>query len=97
VSRTRSDVPCAVEQMTHDQVRIAVGDQQFLADAACPHRKGRLAYGVVNGRRLLITCPLHASTFDLRTGRPMAGPATEGLCVRALPCVDREAKEAVEG
>jgi nitrite reductase/ring-hydroxylating ferredoxin subunit len=34
-----------------------------------------------NGR---VLCPCHRSTFDLRTGEPQRGPATEPLPVLAV-------------
>jgi nitrite reductase/ring-hydroxylating ferredoxin subunit len=63
------------------RVRVRIADQEFVIDAACPHRKGRLVHGHVNPRTLRITCPLHRSVFDLVTGEPLAGPATECLTV----------------
>nr|WP_202446822.1 Rieske 2Fe-2S domain-containing protein [Streptomyces sp. SID5468] len=63
------------------QVEVTVAGCRFLIDAACPHRKGRLVHGYVNARSLRITCPLHHSSFELATGRPVTGPATEPLAV----------------
>lgn len=44
--------------------------------AACPHRGGPLADGIVGNGRVI--CPLHANTFDLATGRAVSG-ACEAL------------------
>ena len=54
--------------------RVAVfraEDGWFALDAACPHRGGPLADGIV-ARRTVI-CPLHERRFDLATGHECAG------------------------
>jgi nitrite reductase (NADH) small subunit len=38
----------------------------FAASAACPHRGGPLADGLVGGHSVI--CPMHGFVFDLRTG-----------------------------
>jgi nitrite reductase (NADH) small subunit len=38
----------------------------FATNAACPHRGGPLADGLVGGHS--VVCPLHGFVFDLRTG-----------------------------
>jgi len=39
----------------------------------CPHAGGSLSEGHVEGT--VVTCPYHASRFDLATGQPLGGPA----------------------
>lgn len=46
-----------------------VGDEFLAADNACPHLKGPLADGKLEGS--VITCPRHGSQFDLRDGRAL--------------------------
>lgn len=70
-----------VEQISDELIRVRAGGQEFVIAAACSHRQGRLVYGYVNDRTQRITCPLHHSTFDLATGCPLSGPASERLCV----------------
>ncbi|MGI9064030.1 MAG: Rieske (2Fe-2S) protein [Pseudonocardiaceae bacterium] len=70
-----------VEELAGELVRVRVAGREFVVDAACPHRKGRLAHGYVNPRTLRITCPLHYTTFDLVSGQPIAGQATAPLTV----------------
>lgn len=41
----------------------------FAATAACPHRGGPLADGLIGGRSVI--CPLHGFLFDLRSGEPI--------------------------
>ena len=38
----------------------------YATQAACPHREGPLADGIIGGGQ--IVCPLHAYKFDLATG-----------------------------
>jgi len=39
----------------------------------CSHANGPLADGALRGKT--VTCPYHSSIFDLRSGRPLSGPA----------------------
>ncbi len=73
-----------VRQATDEQLLIEAGGRRILTEAACPHRKGRLRFGYVNGRALRITCPLHHSTFDLLTGQQISGPVCRPLRVTVL-------------
>lgn len=55
--------------------RIAVfrtrSDEIFATQAACPHKAGPLADGLVGGQTLI--CPLHSWKFDLKTGKALLG------------------------
>jgi nitrite reductase/ring-hydroxylating ferredoxin subunit len=77
-----TDRSVRIEQLPDEQVLVSVGDRQFVVAAACPHRKGRLAYAHVNAGSLRIVCPLHRSSYDLDTGRRLSGPAADDLPVR---------------
>lgn len=46
-------------------------DGVFAVQAACPHRGGPLADGLLGGTTLI--CPLHAWKFDVTTGRALSG------------------------
>ena len=59
----------------------------FATQAACPHRGGPLADGIL-GQRTLI-CPLHGCGFDVTSGRP-AGHAYGGLKVFPTTLDSRE-------
>ena len=50
----------------------------YALDAACPHRGGPLADGIVSDRTVI--CPLHERRFDLATG---AARAAGEACVAA--------------
>lgn len=75
--------PPLVVQVTDDLVLIEVAGRRLLAEAHCPHRKGRLRFGHVDGTRLSIRCQLHHSTFDLLDGAVVTGPACAPLRVVA--------------
>ena len=55
--------------------RIAVfhsrSGQVFAVQAACPHKGGPLADGLVGGNTVI--CPMHAWKFDLATGQAIMG------------------------
>lgn len=50
------------------------GGQLYAVDARCTHVGGPLERGRLSGTQ--VTCPLHGSVFDLRTGAVLRGPAT---------------------
>ncbi|HKZ83671.1 MAG TPA: non-heme iron oxygenase ferredoxin subunit [Anaerolineae bacterium] len=45
----------------------------YAAADVCPHAGARLSEGALEGT--VITCPLHGSQFDVRTGERLRGPA----------------------
>jgi nitrite reductase/ring-hydroxylating ferredoxin subunit len=53
-----------------------VGGSLLAIDAACTHMRGPLERGRVDSAGV-VTCPLHGSQFDLRTGAVRRGPAFE--------------------
>ncbi len=59
-------------------VRDGAGDWHALSDI-CSHGQVSLSDGEVDG--CLIECWLHGSQFDLRTGKPIALPATRPVAV----------------
>lgn len=85
-----SDEAVLRELADGERLRVRVAGREFVIDAACPHRKGRLVHGYVNPRTLRIVCPLHRSSFDLTTGCPIAGPTTEALTVYSDGPADAE-------
>ena len=56
-----------------------IGDDVYATDGICPHAMRQLADGYMEGET--IECPLHQALFDIRTGKVLAGPATESLRV----------------
>ncbi|MCX5389204.1 methyltransferase domain-containing protein [Streptomyces sp. NPDC006482] len=71
----------SLRELPGDRLRVRAAGREFVVDASCPHRKGRLAHGHVNPRTLRISCPLHHSTFDLATGSAVGGPCGDPLTV----------------
>jgi nitrite reductase (NADH) small subunit len=74
-----------IRPLNEDEILIEFGDTKVITQSQCPHRKGRLRFGMVNERRMTITCPLHHSTFDLRTGDQISGPPCGPLRVSTFP------------
>lgn len=67
------------------QFFLAIDSVLYTVPLYCPHRAGRLDHGHVNARRRTVTCPLHYSTFCLRTGRQLSGPECGSLSMIAQP------------
>lgn len=51
----------------HEIFLARVGDKYYAADNICPHMGGKLGRGKLEGT--VVTCPQHASKFDLIDGR----------------------------
>ena len=82
------DLPPGTAVRLDAEVPIAVfnadGDL-YAIDDTCTHQDASLADGYLED--CSVECPLHASTFDLRTGKPSGPPAktavrTHGVEVR---------------
>ena len=50
----------------------------YATQAACPHRGGPLADGIIGGTTVI--CPLHGKRFDLATGQERTGQAAAAEC-----------------
>jgi len=44
-----------------------VGDKYYATDNRCPHMKGDLSQGKLEGT--IVTCPVHGSQFDISNGQ----------------------------
>jgi len=70
-----------------DAIAVFNVDGEFLAvDDTCTHQDASLADGFVEG--CSVECPLHASSFDLRTGKPTGPPAKTGVRTHAVTVQD---------
>ena len=58
----------------------------------CPHRQAALSEGELGGE--LVTCALHGSTFDMRTGEVVDPPARSGVQTYEVRVEGREIKVA---
>ena len=56
-----------------------IGGVLYAAGDVCPHAGARLSQGSLD--RATITCPLHGSQFDVRTGERLRGPADDPILV----------------
>ncbi|HXE75833.1 MAG TPA: non-heme iron oxygenase ferredoxin subunit [Candidatus Xenobia bacterium] len=54
-----------------------VGGNYYAIENTCPHRGGPLAEGPVAGE--VVTCPWHGSSFNIKTGAVLSGPADRGV------------------
>jgi 3-phenylpropionate/trans-cinnamate dioxygenase ferredoxin subunit/naphthalene 1,2-dioxygenase system ferredoxin subunit len=54
-----------------------VGGKIYAVAGECPHERGVLADGTLEGEILI--CPLHGSMFDVTTGEVQGPPADDGL------------------
>jgi 3-phenylpropionate/trans-cinnamate dioxygenase ferredoxin subunit len=70
--------------LAHVPVAVFNADGELYAvDDTCTHQDASLSQGWLEG--CLIECPLHAASFDLRTGKPTGPPAKRP--VRIYPVV----------
>jgi 3-phenylpropionate/trans-cinnamate dioxygenase ferredoxin subunit len=51
----------------HEILLARVGDKYYATDNRCPHRKGDLSQGKLEGT--IVTCPLHGSQFYISNGQ----------------------------
>ncbi len=76
-----SDLPLGstLKVTTHEgNILLANVDGKIYAvDDMCTHEDSSLSLGCLKGE--LISCTLHGSRFNVRTGEPMEEPATERL------------------
>ena len=61
----------------------------FATQAACPHKNGPLADGLVGGNTVI--CPLHSWKFDLSTG----GHATGSCALKTYPVTLNDRQQLV--
>jgi nitrite reductase/ring-hydroxylating ferredoxin subunit len=54
----------------------------------CSHEHAHLSEGYLEGCE--IECPLHQARFDIRTGKAMCKPATEGIAVYPVKIVGND-------
>jgi 3-phenylpropionate/trans-cinnamate dioxygenase ferredoxin subunit len=63
----KNGVMKSVNVAGHQILLAMVGDKYYAVDNLCPHMKGNLAQGKLEGT--VVTCPLHGSQFDISNGQ----------------------------
>jgi 3-phenylpropionate/trans-cinnamate dioxygenase ferredoxin subunit len=77
----------AVRVDTDPPIAVFNVDGEFYAiDDTCTHQDASLTDGWLDG--CSIECPLHASCFDLRTGKPSAPPAKNPVRTHRVSVAD---------
>ena len=56
---------------------VNVEGKLYAVDDMCTHEDSSLSLGCLKGE--LVSCTLHGSRFNVRTGEPMEEPATQAL------------------
>jgi 3-phenylpropionate/trans-cinnamate dioxygenase ferredoxin subunit len=94
VTEPRTLRVCGLEEIPEGEVVVAtdvelgriavfnVDGELFAIEDRCSHQEARLSDGYLDG--CAVECPLHASLFDLRTGKPSGPPATTAVRVYAV-------------
>ena len=67
IEELKSGTMKAVIAEGHEILLPRVGDKYYATDNRCPHMKGDLSQGKLEGT--VVTCPLHGSQFDITNGR----------------------------
>ena len=61
-----------VKAFDEDILLSNVNGTIYATQNRCGHQNASLARGTLSGH--VVTCPLHAATFDVRTGKNLTGP-----------------------
>ena len=87
---------CRVEDLAEGEARRVLADvpiavfraegELYAVDDTCTHQDASLTDGYLEG--CWVECPLHASRFDLRTGRPAGPPAKLGVRTHVVSVQD---------
>ena len=57
--------------------RFSVGDKYYAIGDTCTHRGGPLSAGML--AEDTVTCPWHGARFDVKTGKVLGPPASQGV------------------
>lgn len=69
-------------EVNDKHVLVVNNDGKFYVTAArCPHMNGRLAHGTLDG--IIITCPVHGSQFNVKTGEVIRWTNLNGALLAA--------------
>ena len=68
----------------HNEKKIMIMNMNgtfYASDRICTHAYVDLTSGILNESEKTVTCPLHLSSFDMKSGDPLNLPAEEPLSV----------------
>ena len=86
------DIPAGhAARVEVDGVPIAIFNVNgtfYAVDDTCTHAEAYLSEGELNSEACTVECPLHGSSFDLRTGDPLSLPAVEPVRVHRVVVAD---------
>jgi 3-phenylpropionate/trans-cinnamate dioxygenase ferredoxin subunit len=91
VARVTDIPPGHAARVEIDDVPIAIFNVNgtfYAVDDTCSHAEASLSEGDLDPDRCAIECPLHGSSFDLRTGEPITLPAVEPVRVHHIEVGD---------
>jgi 3-phenylpropionate/trans-cinnamate dioxygenase ferredoxin subunit len=80
VARVEDIPPGHAARVEIDGIPVAIFNVEgeiYCLDDTCSHAEASLSEGDLDVDRCAIECPLHGSSFDLRTGDPLTLPAVE--------------------
>jgi 3-phenylpropionate/trans-cinnamate dioxygenase ferredoxin subunit len=66
IGEMKSGTMKATSAEGHEILLARVGDKYYAVDGRCPHMKGDLSRGRLEGT--VVTCPVHGSQFDISNG-----------------------------
>jgi nitrite reductase/ring-hydroxylating ferredoxin subunit len=89
------ETACVVDVGGVEIAIVHTGGEFYAIQNMCPHAGSPLGEGDVVGEGV-IECPGHSSTFNVVTGEPLNGPATEPLETYDLEVVDGMIRVALE-
>ena len=77
---------CSLRELEKSKIKvyenlllIKINNQIFCIERYCTHAYGDLSEGIINEETKTVTCPIHFSTFDIKTGNPITKPAERPL------------------
>ena len=91
VGRAADVPPGHAARVEIDGVPVAVfncNGSFYALDDTCSHAEASLSDGDLDCDRCVIECPLHGSSFDMRTGDPLTLPAVEPVRVHLVEVDD---------
>jgi 3-phenylpropionate/trans-cinnamate dioxygenase ferredoxin subunit len=98
VAKVEELAPGSAKQVVIDGRKVALfnADGTFYAiEDTCSHRAASLSQGKLKGTE--VTCPWHATRFDITTGKHKNPPATRGVAAYKVQVVGDEVQVDIYG